>query len=345
MKLIECVPNFSEGKDKATIEKIAEAISLESKLLNVESDEDHNRTVVTFAGNPKQVLKAAYKGIKKAAELIDMTKHKGAHPRIGASDVVPFIPLTGATMKDCVKIANKLGKKVGKLGIPIYIYAEAAKKEERVLQSNIRKGQYEGLEEKMKLQEWKPDYGPTNFNPKSGATIIGARKILIAYNVNLSPPNIKLAKTISALIRESSGGFKAIQAGKMMLEELNIAQVSMNLRDYETTGIHTVYDEILGLVNFHNKMVDEKIFDEMIKLSKNYKPDMAQKISESLGRTKVEVIGSELIGLAPKQAFIDAGKHWYPEEKSEDIIIQKAIEKLNFGSEFDKNKKIIEYMI
>ncbi|MBL7100706.1 MAG: glutamate formimidoyltransferase [Nanoarchaeota archaeon] len=306
MKLIECVPNFSEGKDKGKIEEIAEAINSEAKLLNVESDTDHNRTVITLAGSPKEVLKAAYQGVVKVAEIIDMTKHKGAHPRIGAADIIPFIPLEGATMKDCTELANKLGKKVGKLGIPVYIYGEAAKKEERKLQSNIRKGQYEGLAEKMKLEEWKPDYGPTRFNPRSGATMIGARKILIAYNVYLSVPDLNLAKHIAKSIRESSGGFKAVQAGGMMVDGLG--QVSMNLRDYETTGIHTVYDKIFELA-------------------------------------KGKVKKSELIGIAPKQAFIDAGKYWYTEEKEESMLIEKAIEKLNFGNTFDPKKKIIEYMI
>ncbi|MBU4501025.1 MAG: glutamate formimidoyltransferase [Nanoarchaeota archaeon] len=308
MKLIECVPNFSEGRDKDKIDEISKAIGLKAKLLNVESDYDHNRTVITFAGKPKEVLKSAYEGIKKASELIDMSKHTGAHPRIGAADIIPFIPLQGAKMKDCVKIANKLGGKVGKLGIPVYIYSEAAKKEERKSQSNIRKGQYEGLEQKMKQKEWKPDYGPKTFNAKSGATIIGARKILIAYNVFLSNNDLQLAKDISRSIRESSGGFKKIQAAGMMVDGL--AQVSMNFLDYETTGVHTVYDEIVKLSN---------------------------------GQVK----GSELIGLMPKQAFIDVGKHYYPKEKDEDILIEKAIEKLSFKKigPFDKDKKIIEYMI
>lgn len=313
MKLIECVPNFSEGKDMLKISKIGSAISIYTKVLSIESDADHNRTVVTFAGSPEQVLNASYKGIEKAAEVLDMRNHKGAHPRIGATDIVPFVPLEGATMQDCVELANELGEKVGKLGIPVYLYGEAAKKEDRKLQSNIRKGQYEGLEEKMKQEEWKPDYGPCKFNPKNGATIIGARKILIAYNVNLSTPNMELARAISKAIRESSGGFKKIQAGPMMLEKLNTAQVSMNLLDYEITGMHTVYD----------------------------------RISELALAAGDKIVGSELIGLAPKQAFIDAGKHYYPEEKEESKLIEKAIEKLGFKEvqDFDPKKKIIEYMI
>lgn len=310
MKLVECVPNFSEGRDKGKIEKIAEAISSKAKLLNVESDADHNRTVITFVGKPKQVLKAACQGIAKAAELIDMSQHKGAHPRIGATDIVPFIPLQGTKMKDCVKLANKLGKQIGKLGIPVYLYAEAAKKEERKLQSNIRKEEYEGLEEKLKQKEWKPDYGPSEFNKKSGATIIGARKILIAYNVYLSTPDMRLSDCISQAIRESSGGFKSVQAKNMHIERLNLAQVSMNLLDYETTGMHTVYNKIFELAGGY-------------------------------------VEGSELIGLLPKKALIDAGKHYCPNEKDEEMLIEMAVKKLGLDKiePFDVKKKVIEYTL
>jgi len=316
MKLIECVPNFSEGRDQEVIKEIAQAITLEAKLLNVESDYDHNRTVITFAGNTKQVLKAAYKGIEKAAELINMSKHKGAHPRIGATDIVPFVPLEGATIKDCVKLANKLGKKVGKIGIPVYLYSEAAKKEERKSQSNIRKGEYEGLEAKMKLKEWKPDYGPKDFNPKSGATIIGARKVLIAYNVNLAKPDLDAAHIIAYTIRTSGilgskGYFNKLQAKGMMLEKDNLAQVSMNLLDYETTGLAEVYQKIGDLAHrFHN-----------------------------------EILESELIGLAPKKAFIHAGKYYNPNIENEEELIKTAVKKLKFGKDFDYKKKIIEYLV
>lgn len=316
MKLIECVPNFSEGRDQEKIRKIAQAISLEAKLLNVESDSDHNRAVITFAGEPKQVLEAAYQGIRKAAELIDMSNHKGAHPRIGAADIVPFVPLEGATMKDCTKLANKLGKKVGKLGIPVYLYAEAAKKEERKSQSNTRKGEYEGLEEKMKLKEWKPDYGPKKFNPKSGATIIGARKILIAYNINLTKPDIDTAHIIAYTIRSSGilgsrGYFEKLQAKGIMLENENATQVSMNLLDYEITGLAEVY----------------------------------QKVEELAHRFNNSVSASELIGLTPKKAFVNAGKHYNPNIGNEEELIKTTVEKLKLGKSFDYKKKIIEYLV
>ncbi len=316
MKLIECIPNFSEGRDKEKIKQIAKAIILEAKLLNVESDVDHNRTVITFAGEPEQVLEAAYKGIEKAAEIIDMSKHKGAHPRIGAADIVPFVPLEGATMKDCIKLVKKLGKKIGKLGIPVYLYAEAAKKEERKSQSNIRKGEYEGLEEKMKLKEWKPDYGPKKFNPKSGATIIGARKILIAYNINLAIPDIDAAHIIAYTIRSSGilgskGCFEKLQAKGIMLKNDNVAQVSMNLLDYETTGLAEVY----------------------------------QKVEELAHRFNNDVSTSEFIGLVPKKAFINAGKHYSLNIKSEEELVRIGIEKLKLGKDFDYKKKIIEYLV
>ncbi len=309
-KLVECVPNFSEGKDKEKIEQIVKAIESKAKVLNVESDPDHNRTVITFAGKPKKVLKAAYLGIIKATELIDMSNHKGEHPRIGAADVIPFVPLQGVSMDECVKLSNKLGKKVGKKGIPVYLYGFAATNEKRKLQTTIRSeiGEYEGLSNKIKEKEWVPDYGPTEFNKKSGASIIGARKFLIAYNVFLSVSDLGLAKKISKEIRESSGGFPKVQAAGMMVEGL--AQVSMNLLDYEITGMHTVFNKIYELSN---------------------------------GKVK----GSELIGLTPKQALIDSGKHYFPQEKEERKIIEKAIEKLRFRNvqEFELDKKIIEYMI
>ena len=312
MKLIECVPNFSEGKEKNTIKQIADAIASESKLLNVESDPDHNRSVMTFAGSPDQVLKSAYKGIIKAAELIDMSKHKGTHPRIGASDVVPFIPLEGATMEDCISLANELGEEVGKYGIPVYIYGTAAKTEERISQADIRKGQYEGLEEKLKQPEWKPDYGPAEFNSKSGATIIGARNVLIAYNIYLSSDKLELAKDISKQIRESSGGFKGIQAGGMKVD--GIAQVSMNIRDYKTTSIATVYDKVRQLAAIE----------------------------------RISIIKSEVVGLVPKQAIIDAGWHYFHPYRPKDELglISKAVDALKIDEmRADPRQKIIEYLV
>lgn len=318
MKIIECVPNFSES-NSGKIEQIVQKINENAKVLNVETDKDHNRTVITFVGKPKQVLKAGYKAIEKAAELIDMTKHKGQHPRIGATDVFPFIPIQNTSMKDCIKLANKLGKKVGKkLRIPIFLYGEAAKHEERVSLPNIRKGEYEGLEEKLKQKEWKPDYGPAKFNKKSGATVIGARKILIAYNINLAKPDLDTAKKIASTIRTSGiqgkkGCFEALQAKGILLENHNIAQVTMNLLDYETTGIADVY----------------------------------QKVEELAHNLDNDISASEIIGLIPRKALIKAGNKLFPEERSEKELVYKSIKrfKLNDFTPFKAEEKIIEYLI
>ena len=196
-RLVECVPNFSEGRNEEIINAIADSIRAvpNVKFISAEPDKDYNRTVVTFIGEPSAVVEAAFQATRKAAELIDMTIHKGGHPRIGATDVVPFVPLQGVTMQDCVKLAHEFGKRVGEqLHIPIYLYEEAATKPERRNLSVVRKGEYEGLAEKLKDPAWKPDYGPVEFNAKSGATITGARVFLVAYNVNLNTNDKKLRR-------------------------------------------------------------------------------------------------------------------------------------------------------
>jgi glutamate formiminotransferase/formiminotetrahydrofolate cyclodeaminase len=205
-KIVECVPNFSEGRDIKIINAIAGAITAVQgvKFISAEPDKDYNRTVVTFIGTPSDVVEAAFKGTQKAAELIDMTLHKGEHPRLGATDVVPFVPVSGVTMEECVKLANEFGRRVGtELGIPIYLYEEAARTPERRNLSTIRKGEYEGLREKLTDPRWKPDYGSTAFNARSGATVTGARTFLIAYNVNLNTSDTKIANEIALQIRES----------------------------------------------------------------------------------------------------------------------------------------------
>ncbi|HHT9145647.1 MAG TPA: glutamate formimidoyltransferase, partial [Candidatus Wunengus sp. YC61] len=208
-KIIECVPNFSEGRDAHKIVRITGEIKKVKgvTLLNVESDADYNRTVVTFAGKPEAVRDAAFYAIGMAAEIIDMSRHKGAHPRIGATDVCPFVPVSNATMDECVLIARTLGKEVGeRLGIPVYLYGEAAIMTERHILPDIRKGEYEGLPEKLKNEKWRPDYGPVEFNEnvkRTGATVIGAREFLIAYNVNLDTQDIQIANKISGIVRAS----------------------------------------------------------------------------------------------------------------------------------------------
>ncbi|HHM24399.1 MAG TPA: glutamate formimidoyltransferase, partial [Bacteroidetes bacterium] len=220
-KIVECVPNFSEGRNKAVIQAIAQEIENTEgvMLLDVDPGAATNRTVITFIGSPEGVKEAAFRAIKKAAELIDMSKHHGEHPRIGATDVCPFVPVSGVTMEDCVQIAREVGKRVGEeLGIPVYLYEEAATKPERKNLANIRKGEYEGLPEKLKDPEWKPDFGPAEFNPKTGATVIGAREFLIAYNVNLNTRDRKLAHEIALNLRES-GRAKRDAEGKIIRDE------------------------------------------------------------------------------------------------------------------------------
>jgi len=338
-KLVECVPNFSEGENKKTIDAIGASVQSVPgvRLLNVEPDKDYNRTVVTFIGEPEAVMEAAFRATRTAAEYIDMTQHKGEHPRIGAVDVVPFVPLSGVTMDDCVQLANIYGKRVAsELKIPIYLYEFASRFHYRRNLSDIRKGEYEGLIEKLKDLAWKPDYGEAVFNSKSGATVTGARNFLIAYNVNLNTEDVTLAHEIALRIRESGrvmrdkydspiknekgetikvpGTLKAVKAMGVFLERFKIAQVSVNLVDFETTSIHEAYEEIKR---------QAQVLD-------------------------IDVTGSELIGLTPLAAMINAGKY-YSDGKalSDQEFISLAVEKLGLNQfePFDTKKKIIEYQI
>ena len=330
-KLIECVPNFSEGRDMKTVNAIADSIKAVAgvKLLSVEPDKDYNRSVVTFVGEPEAVQEAAFRSMKTAAKLIDMTKHKGEHPRIGATDVVPFIPVSGATMEECVRLANALGKRAAEeLHIPMYLYEEAAKIPERKNLSNIRKGEYEGLAEKLKDPAWKPDFGTATFNPQSGATVTGARFFLIAYNVNLSTNNKDYAHEIALRIRESGrsiknstgvsikipGTLQSVKAMGVLLERHDIAQVSINLTNYHVTPPHIAYEEV-------------------------------RKEAQKLG---INVTGSEIVGLIPKEAMLLVGKFYSDHTNaSEDQLIEKAVEALRLSQlePFDPKKKIIEYLI
>jgi len=340
MKLVECVPNFSEGRDKKKIKAITKEIESTPQvtLLDVDPGESTNRTVVTFIGSPSGVKEAAFKAIKKAAEVIDMRKHSGAHSRIGATDVCPLVPVSEVTMEDCVKLAHELGEKVGKeLGIPIYLYEEAAQKPERKNLANIREGEYEGLPEKLKNSEWIPDYGEPVFNPKAGATVIGAREFLIAYNINLNTCDRKLAQEIALNLREKGrakrdkegkiirdengkvinvpGKFKAVKAVGWYIEDYGIAQISINFTNYKISPPHLVFDE-------------------------------ARKEAEKLG---LRVTGSELVGLIPKEALLMAGRYYLEKQgKSpgvpEENLIRTAVISLGLNdvSPFDPQKKIIE---
>ena len=329
-KIIECVPNFSEGQNADIIDKIASAVqsTRNVKLLNVEPDRDYNRTVITFAGEPLCVKEAAFKAISTASELIDMSRQKGEHPRIGATDVCPIIPVANVTKDECVKLSNELGKDVGeKLGIPVYLYEDAARSTERRNLENIRKGEYEGLEQKLK--DWIPDYGPTEYNDKvrkSGATVIGSRFFLIAYNVNLNTRDVSIANEIAKKVRESGsmiideagkkervpGILKYVKAIGVELNAYNITQVSLNLTNYKITSLHKVFETIKAQAKVYG----------------------------------IEATGSEVIGLVPKEALIEAGT-FYTGNNSDDNLIKAAIEHLGLSqlNRFEPERKIIENLL
>ncbi|MGB9678751.1 MAG: glutamate formimidoyltransferase [Thermoanaerobacteraceae bacterium] len=294
-KIIECVPNFSEGRDQKKIaELVGEVVSTEGvKLLDYSSDKDHNRTVITFVGDAEGVKEAAFKLIKKASEIIDMRYHKGEHPRMGATDVVPFIPVKETTIDECIEIANELAKKAGEeLNIPIYLYEEAATNSDRKNLENIRRGEYEGFFNKIKNPEWKPDFGPQEMNPKSGVTAIGARNFLVAYNVNLDTDNIEIANKISKAIRFSNGGYRFVKAMGVELKERGIVQVSMNLTNFNKTPIYRVFETIKA----------------------------------EASRYGVNVLGSEIIGLIPARALYDVADYYLRIENfSESMVLENKI--------------------
>jgi glutamate formiminotransferase/formiminotetrahydrofolate cyclodeaminase len=340
-KIVECVPNFSDGKDKSIIKAIAAAIKAVDgvKLLNVDPGEDFNRTVYTFVGEPKPVLEAAFQAAKVGVALIDMTKHKGEHARMGALDVMPFIPIKGVNMDDCIKLSKQFGERTAKeLGVPVFLYAKSATRPERVRLPDIRKGEYEALEEKFKDSSFKPDYGEPIFVPKSGATATGAREILIAYNINLSTSDKSIASKIAGKIRTSGvikkdkngekiigpdgkperipGRFKGVQAGGMMYDE-NITQVSMNLLNYRNVGLHDVFEAT----------------------------------REEAEKLDTQVTGSEIVGLVPKEALTLAGKFYSEKDgfevSDEEELVAIAIDRLGLSQlyPFNPEEKVIEYMV
>ncbi len=337
-KIIECVPNFSEGKDQKTFDAIRNAINStkDAKLLSLEPDADYNRVVVTLAGNEEGILNGAVNACKAAAEHIDMRNHKGEHPRLGAIDVVPFVPVSNVTTEECVKISEQFAGIISKeLNVPVYLYEHAARKADRKSLSSIRQGEYEGLEEKIKDPNWIPDYGEAKFNPKLGAIVTGSRFFLIAYNVNISSTDVKYAKEIAEVLRESGyskrdengnvikidgktvkvpGRLKEFKGMGVSLEKYNCTQVSINLTNYKVTPIHVAFEEV-------------------------------KKEAERLG---VEVDGSEIIGLVPLEALLEAGKFYSSNnEIDEKKLVQLAIDKLGLSSlnQFLPEEKIIEYII
>lgn len=338
MKIIECVPNFSEGRNQETFNKIIEAIKKESnvKLLNLEPDADYNRVVVTIAGNEEGILNGALSACRAAASCIDMRNHTGEHPRLGAIDVVPFVPVKNVSMDECKLISEEFGKRISKeLNVPVFLYEDSARKPDRVNLSNIRKGEYEGLEAKLKDVNWHPDFGDAVFNPKLGALVTGARFFLVAYNVNIKSTDIRISKEIAELLRESGtskkddqgniikvdgkpikipGKLKQVKGMGVALDKYNITQVSMNLTNYNVTAIHTAFEAV-------------------------------KTEAERLG---AEVDGSEIVGLVPLEALLQAGKYYNGNnETNESTLVDTAITKLGLNSlnAFDKNKKIIDYLI
>jgi len=272
MKVIECVPNISEGRNSETVAMLAEVISKTDgiKLLNVNSDTDHNRSVMTFIGSPETIINGAVHLCQKALALVDMRFHEGIHPRMGAIDVVPFIPLGDATLADAVSVARCFGHIVaGKMALPVYFYGDAALREERRNLAHVRRGGYEALSVKLRQESWRPDAGEPVFHPQKGAIAVGARMPLIAFNVNLNTTNLELAKRIASSIRTSSGGFAEVMALGLFLKSRRCVQVSINLTNYKKTSLKTVYD----------------------------------RISELAAHDGVTVLHSELIGLLPREAM------------------------------------------
>jgi glutamate formiminotransferase/formiminotetrahydrofolate cyclodeaminase len=334
-KLIECVPNFSEGRDMNIIKQITDAIeSVEGiKLLNVDPGKGTNRTVVTFAGNESTVVEAAFRAISKAAELIDMRKHSGAHPRFGATDVCPFIPIANATMEDCIACAQKLGERVGKeLNIPVYLYEYAAIAPHRKNLASVRAGEYEGIAQKIKLPDWKPDFGKAEFNEQTGNIAIGARDFLVAYNVNLNTTSVRRANSVAFDVREQGrkiknengedvvqpGACKSVKGIGWFIPEYGVAQVSMNLTNINITPVHIAFDECVN----------------------------------SAHKRGMRVTGSELIGLIPLKAMLDAGKYFLVKQQrstgvSEDELIKIAIKSMGLDelTPFEPRKRIIEYVL
>lgn len=334
-KIIECVPNFSEGRDMSVIKQITDAIeSVDGvRLLDVDPGEDTNRTVVTFVGSPDAVSEAAFLAVRKASELIDMTKHHGKHPRMGATDVCPFVPVAGVTMEETVEYARKVAERIGnELGIPVYCYENAALKPERQNLAYCRSGEYEGLKDRFGDSEWTPDFGPARFNERSGATAVGARDFLVAFNVNLNTTSTRRANAIAFDVREKGrnivnekgekinhpGTLKSVKAIGWYIREYGIAQISMNLTNISVTPVHVAFDEVC-------------------------------KKADARG---VRVTGSELVGLIPLKSLLDAGRYFLVKQQrslgvSDDELIKIAVRSMGLSDihEFVPEEKIIEFVM
>lgn len=333
-RLLECVPNFSEGRDPAVIARITDAIAAVDgvRLLNVDPGKATNRTVVTFVGEPDAVMEAAFQAIRVAGEVIDLSRHHGEHPRMGATDVCPLIPVSGITMAEAVECATRLAKRVGEeLDLPVYLYEHAQPDPARKNLAAIRAGEYEGLADKLTRPEWKPDFGPARFDARRGATVIGARDFLVAYNVNLNTTSTRRANAIAFDIREAGrstpgpggepagpGTLKAVKAIGWFIEEYGIAQVSMNLVNLDVTPLHAAFDECV----------------------------------RAAAARGVRVTGSELVGLVPLKCLVDAGRHFLEKQQrsvgvSEAELVRIAIRSLGLDelSPFRPEERVIEYLL
>ncbi len=335
MKLVECVPNISEGRRPEVYEAIAQAAAAVSgvSLLDVDPGAETNRTVITFVGGPEAVLEGAFQLIKRSFELIDMRTHRGAHARQGATDVCPFVPVAGVTMDECAELARRLGERVGEeLGVPVYLYEHAATRPERRSLADIRKGEYEALERKLKTEEFAPDFGPATFVPSFGAVVIGARKFLVAYNVDLNVTDKRFANRVAFDVREKGrtkpgpegesvedpGLLPGVRAVGWYIPEYGCAQVSMNLTDLDQTPVHVAFDAC-----------------------------------EDRARARgMRVTGSELVGLVPRQAILDAGRHYLARaQRSPGVpevdVVHAAVRSLGLNevSAFDPGEKVIEYIL
>jgi len=278
-KIVECVPNISEGRDKNAIKAVADEVrnTKNVTLLDLSSDESHNRSVITFIGSPEAVLEASVKLAKKASELIDMTKHKGEHPRMGAVDVVPFIPIKEMTMDECVALSKKAAERIWEeVKIPVFLYEKSASGAHRVNLADIRRGQFEGMPEKLLQDEWAPDFGERKIHPTAGVVAVGARMPLVAFNINLETSDVEIASKIAKTIRFSSGGFPCVKSIGVKLEDKNMAQVSINMTDFTTTPLYKVFETV----------------------------------KEEAERYGTKVVESEIIGLSPMMALIDCAKYY-----------------------------------
>lgn len=290
-KLVECIPNFSEGRNQAIIDGLAEAAKRVPgcTLMDVQSDATHNRCVFTLVGSPEGIEEVAFQLCKKASETIDMTKHEGAHPRMGATDVIPFVPTLDISVAECVELSKRVAERIwNELQIPSFLYEDSASSPDRVNLANVRKGQFEGMPEKLLQPEWAPDYGERKIHPTAGITAIGARMPLVAFNVNLDTDNVKIAKAIAKAIRGSSGGFKYCKAIGLLLSDRNIAQVSMNMVNYEGTPLYYTYEMIRALAD----------------------------------RWGVKILGTEVVGLTPAKALIDCAEYYL---KIENFVCRKQV--------------------